>query len=182
MQVRILAGSDVFDAALKSARAVRAAPTLSELAAPLDASVRAEIDETWEAIEEALRAGFRHGYDGGKALLDAAWEKVKAIAAAAGRKASQVYDLLLTRTQQFLATFINGAISRLTAEHHIAGVSYRLSSISCTQKIVLTGSLEAALTNAFALSSSGEIEVTAEYARRPRQEASERGQPSPAAT
>jgi hypothetical protein len=166
MNVTVIAGNEVFVAALKSAREVRQGPSLSGLAAPLDAGLMADADTTWSLIEEALKTAYRHGRDQAVALFDAAWAKAEALIASAGRKGGQVYDLLLARAQKYLDDFIRGAIARLATQHAIGDGLYGLTSIRCTQKIVLTGSLKATLTDVFALTTSGEIEIVAEYGRR----------------
>ena len=167
MVVAVVAGNEVFKSALQSAREVDSGAAVFGLAAPTDAGLRGRLDAVWDSIEEALRSGFRYGREKARGLLDQAIEKAEALLVEAGRKAGELQDILLARIQAFVTTFIREAVRRVEPAMTVGETSFRLSTIHCTQKLVLTGALKTNIAELFELASSGEIEIAAEYARPP---------------
>jgi hypothetical protein len=164
VQVTIIAGEQAFRAALDAAREVTADVPVRGLAAPLDAGLKGQFDDAWDAIEAALTAAFRGASDTATALLDQALAAADALIAAAGRKAGEIHAQLLARVQTYVAAFVREALGRIEAQISLGLQVFAATSVTCTYKVQLSGSLKASLTEAVELSSGGEIEVAVQYA------------------
>jgi hypothetical protein len=149
---------------MRAARDVQSGAAVFGLAAPVDAGLRGQLDAVWESIEEALKTGFRYGREKAEGLMEQAIAKAENLISEAGRKGAELHAVLLARIQTFLRTFVREAIGRIETQMTVGSGSFGLSTIRCSQKLVLSGSLKTNIAELFELASSGEIEISAEYA------------------
>jgi hypothetical protein len=71
---------------------------------------------------------------------------------------------LLQRLQVFVQRFIANALERVPTAIAVGGRTYNITKVTCTQKLVITGSLKMNLTEVFSLASNGELKVAVDYA------------------
>jgi hypothetical protein len=163
MDIAILASTQTFENAIEAARQVGQGKDPTGLASPLDATTLGQIGEAWDSIENALRKGFQLGKEKAREFLNAAIGKAEQIVQGAGNKGKEIQEALIQRLQQFLQTWIKGLLAQFPIAVEVGGKTYTAKTLTFNQKLVLSGSLQLSLTNVFELSSSGEIEVSAEY-------------------
>ena len=78
--------------------------------------------------------------------------------------ANEFHETLLEKLQVFVKGFVNSALQRVPDSLSIAGHNFRIAKVTCTQKVVLTGSQQINLTEVFTLASSGELQLAVDYA------------------
>lgn len=164
MEIRVIASRQVFEESLRSARDVGRTGTIPGLAAVLDAGFAGRLAEAWDAVEEALRQGFEHGREAARSYLDSALEKVEKILAQAGAKSRELHHALLERLHTYVQSFTMGALARVSPSVQVGGRPLVLARVQIAHTVILTGSLKTSLTEVFALTSTGEITITADYA------------------
>jgi hypothetical protein len=163
MNITVVASRDVFEQALAAARTPEVIESDRSLATVLDGAFRARIDAAWEVIDRALRDAFQYGRQRGKAAMDAAVEHVEKLLAEAGARAREFQEALLLRMHEYTWRYIKGAIERVPRTLTVGGGSFTLSTVRCTQKIALGGSLKTNLDGLLELTAEGELEVGADY-------------------
>lgn len=163
MNMTTVASRADFEQALQAARAVGPVTVGTSLNAAADAGLLGRLDEVWDSIEAALKRGYKFGADGARELYDTAVEKAKQLIAEAGSKANELHQLLLEKLRVFVNGLINSALQRMPDSVAFAGRTFKISRVSCSQKIVLTGAITTNIAEAFSLAASGELEVAAEY-------------------
>lgn len=164
MNIPVMIGSrEVFEQALEAARATRYAPNTVDLNSVADAALLGRFSDAWDTIEYALRKGYEIGRNKAKAALDEAIAQAEQLLSQAGDRAGDVQDLLLQHLQQFVQKFITGALTLLPSTVTIGTQNYKIAKVTCTQKVLMTGSIQASLTTVFALASSGELGVAVDY-------------------
>ena len=165
MNLTIVASRPVFEQALASARELgkSEAIPLPGLHSPLD-NIRAYLDEAWAAIEGALRHAFLYGKQQAVDLFESARVTTRAMLKKAASKAGDLQTALLEKLRIYIRDMITGSIALLPSEYRVGDRSFVMQSIGCTQKVMLSGSLEASLDNVFELTSEGSFEIEAHYA------------------
>ena len=98
-----------------------------------------------------------------RAALDGVWNRVADVLSRAKQKATQVHAEVLSRIRVYLGEMLDGALAQIRVELAIGGRTGRLGSVKVSQKVALTGSLKAALSEACELAASGELSIEAEY-------------------
>jgi hypothetical protein len=152
-----------FEIALSAARDVGVVRGYKGLSAPLDGSLLGKIAEVWESVEQALRDAFVHGMERGQATLDKAVSSAESLIQGAGARAKDVHQALLAKIQTYLARLVDAAISQVRRIVEVGDTQLELDGLEVSQRISLTGSIKAALTEIVALTSTGELTVTASY-------------------
>ena len=155
MNITVIGSRAVFDEALESARQVGKGGAVKGLAAPLAGALGGRLEEAWNEVERALRQGFQFGKEKAQAALDAAVTKVEELLVDAGKQARDVHELLLQRLHEFAQTYTQGALARVPTAVEVGGQAYTLTTVQCTQKLIVTGSIKANLTEVFSLASNG---------------------------
>jgi hypothetical protein len=163
MNLATVASRPDFEKALQAARAVGPVVGGTNLNAVADAGLLGRLDEVWDTIEAALKKGYKFGADRAREMFDAAVEKAERLIEEAGSKANDLHQLLLEKLRVFVNALINSALQRMPDTLALAGKTFRISKVSCSQKIVLTGSITTNMMEVFSLAASGELEVAAEY-------------------
>ncbi|QJW37139.1 hypothetical protein [Cellulosimicrobium protaetiae] len=153
-----------FEDALAHAGALGAGgDDLAGLSAPADGGFLGKLSEVWESIERALREAFVHGAERATAARDAAVALAERCMEEAGRRARDVHQALLSRLQDYVGTLVDTMLARLRPAFAVGGSDLTLDSVDVNQRISFTGSLKAAITEVVALTSSGELTVSAGY-------------------
>lgn len=168
MNIVVTASREAFDKAMKHADAV-GPDDLPEgvLAAPADGGLLGRLDDVWGEIKAAFRTAFVFGRDKAADLLRAAVAKAEKVLTEAGNKARDLQLLLLKKLQTFLQDMIQETVSLIASEYTVSTRTFRLTAMTCKQKLILTGSISTNITELFTLVSSGELEVEAEYSAAP---------------
>jgi hypothetical protein len=159
MNFSIVANRADLEQALKQARAFTPLDHNTHLNATVNAGLLGRLDAVWESIESALRKGYKFGTD---ALTNAIAQAEKLIAEA-GAFANDCQQALLEKLQLFVKGFISSAMQRVPESIPISGREFRISKVTCTQKLVLTGSISVNVTEVFSLASNGELELAVDY-------------------
>lgn len=163
MHISIVASRTDLDQALKAARAFNPIDQDTQLHATTHAGLWGRLDSVWDSIESALRKGYKLGAGAARSALDSAIAQADQLIAEADNLANQFQEALLEKLQLFVKGFINSALQRVPESLTIAGREFRISKVTCTQKMVLTGSLEMNVTKVFELASAGELELAVDY-------------------
>jgi hypothetical protein len=163
--VGILSVGD-FEAALTEARATGGKGTrLPGLAAPIDAALAGRVDEVWDRVEGALRDAWRAGKSASKAALDAALAEIEGLLDQAGAKAVTITDAVFERLRTLMRSIIDRALANVRATVVIGDLTMRVKELSVDQKVTISGSLSASITEMWKLTSNGELTVGATYER-----------------
>ncbi len=152
-----------FEAALAASNAVGSSEPLVGLAAPLDAGWLGRISEAWDAVESALRDAYQWGREAAGEAVAAAVAQAEELVRSAGHRARDVHQALLARAQTYLAVLVRSALDQVQAAITVGGAQLGLTSVEVAQRISLSGSLKAALTEIVAITADGEITVSASY-------------------
>lgn len=163
MIISVTADQFIFETAIAAAEQVGAPALPKGLNAPLDAATTGRLDEAWSTIKTMLQRAYESGSSVAATLLEKAQQTVDQLLESAGNKARQLQALLSARLREYQSTFVEGVLHLVRAEIKVGEVSMKLSQIKLAQKIVLSGSVKAALAEAFALTSCGEFQIEASY-------------------
>ena len=101
--------------------------------------------------------------DHARVALDKAVSSAESLIQGAGARAKDVHQALLAKIQTYLARLVDAAISQVRRIVEVGNTLLELDGLEVSQRISLTGSLKAALTEIVALTSAGELTVTASY-------------------
>jgi F0F1-type ATP synthase membrane subunit b/b' len=157
------ASSNDFNRSLEAARSEDGRGELGELAAPLGAAVIGRVADAWDRIEAALQEAWRKGRDFARETAEETALRVQEIVDATGTSARAVQEGLLARLHRYLEELVDRAIARVRASITVAGHELHLAGVELAQIVTLTGSLKLSIQEAFALTSDGQLEVTARY-------------------
>jgi hypothetical protein len=152
-----------FEAALDAARDEGSIRAYSGLSAPLDGSWLGKISEVWESVEQALRDAFVDGVEHSRDALDKAVSRAQSLIQGAGARARDVQEALLEKIQAYLSRLVDAALSQVRRIVEVGGIQLELDELELNQKVSLSGSVKAALTEIVALTADGELTVTASY-------------------
>jgi len=163
MNISIVASREDLDQALKQARALGPVDQNTHLNAPVNAGLLGRLETVWDSIEAALRKGYKLGADAARDALANAIADAEQLIAEAGALARECQETLLEKLQVFVKAFINSALKRVPDALPIGGREFRISKVTCTQKLVLGGSLSTNVTEVFSMTSNGELELAVDY-------------------
>ena len=163
MNISIVASRADLEQALKDARAFSPLDQDTQLHATANAGLLGRLDSVWDSIETALRKGYKFGADAARDALNSAISQTEQLISEAGALANQFQEALLEKLQLFVRGFINSALQRVPDSLIISGRDFKISKVTCTQKLVLTGSLSVNVTEVFSLASNGELELAVDY-------------------
>jgi hypothetical protein len=111
----------------------------------------------------ALRRGYEFGSDIARGLLEKAIAQAEQLITEAGSRARDVHEALLQKLQVFVQSFTNNVLRRIPTSITVGVLNYNISKVTCTQKLVMTGSIKMNLTEVFSLTSNGELQVAVDY-------------------
>jgi hypothetical protein len=163
MNISVIADQSVFTNAIRQAEQVSNVTTMSGLMAPLDTTVQGRLDEAWGEITSLLKRCVEGGREKTVALYETVQLRVEQLIKESGSRSHDLEAVLIERLRQYQATFIDGMFKQVKSEVRIGATVLCISQIELNQKISLGGTLKACLTEAVALTSSGEMEVSATY-------------------
>lgn len=152
-----------FEAALAAARDEGQTRGYRGLAAPLDGGMLGKISEVWESVERALRDAYVHGREHARQALDDAVTRAENLLREAGTKARDVHQALLAKIQTYLSRLIDAALGQVRRIILVENSQLELDALEVSQSISLTGSIKASLSEIVALTSEGQLTVTASY-------------------
>lgn len=164
MQVTSVITRQEFKIALGAARAVNAPASAAGLTAGRDAGLWGSVSEVWDRIESALDSAYLFGKDAAVQKIDAALDAVDRLMDSVGRRAGEAQEWLLARVQAYLSTIIDIAVRHTRSTVTVGESVLVLEGVELAQKISLTGSLKAAISEICNLSANGEIAIIARYA------------------
>jgi len=163
MNLTIIADRRDFEHAVKAVSALDTSTLSTSLNAVKDASLLGQIDSVWDDILTALRKGYEFGSEKARDLLNQAITHAEQLLLEAGSRARDVQDALLQKLQVWVQDFISSALKRVPTAIALGDLTYNITKVTCTQKLVMTGSIKMNLTEVFALTSNGELQVAVDY-------------------
>jgi hypothetical protein len=163
MSITVIADNFVFQKALMDAEKIGTVSKLDGLNSPLDSAMMGRFDEAWDEIRGLLKRAFNEGKERAVPLYEEAQVRIGQLLAQAGSKSQVVEDLLVARLRQFQSSFMDGMLEQVRSEIKIGNSIMSISQVQLNQKVTLSGSLKASLAEVIALTSSGELELTATY-------------------
>jgi hypothetical protein len=159
-----------FESALAAARDEGSVHAYPGLSAPLAGGLVGKISEVWESVERALREAFVYGAERANEALGTAVASAEALIKGAGTRAKDVHQALLAKIQVYLSGLLDAALRQVRKTVEVGGGMLALDGLEVSQRVSLTGSVKAALTEIVALTSAGELTVTAHYRAKDGQE------------
>lgn len=162
MRIVVLPETDGFEQALAQARATPG-KTLKGLAAPPSAALAGMVSEAWDAIEGALRKAFTWGTERAREAMDSAVALTESLAERAGNQLHEFQDAILHRLRTFQGAFVDDTLARIRSTVVLGQRTLSLESIELTHKVMLTGSLKAAISEVCSLATSAETTIIARY-------------------
>lgn len=163
MHISVIADRRDFEQALKAVRDLSEGASNTNLNAASDAGLLGRLDGVWDSIVSALRRGYEFGSDIAHSLLEEAIVEAEKLIAEAGNRARDVHEALLEKLQVFVQNFTTNVLKRISTTIAVGDLTYAIAKVTCTQKMVMTGSIKLNLTEVFALTSSGELQVAVDY-------------------
>lgn len=163
MMVSALLTVEDFDEAVLCAQEAGQLPSGAGLGSPLDGSWLGRIAQVWDRIEEALQTAFLYGREGALALAEAAAEAAEKLLHEAGTRARDVQQALLARLSAYADKLVEGALKKVRPNLTVGETKLPLTGVEISQKVTMTGSLKANITDLVALTGAGEITVLARY-------------------
>jgi hypothetical protein len=163
MQVTLFADRSVLELAFKAADNIAAPGSLIGLRAPLDGANQARLSQAWVAIKEGLEAVYESGVESSRTVMDGVWQTVDQLIKDAGQAAQTLKDALLAKLAEWRRVVMDGLLRQVIGEITAADIKLKLNSVQISQKVALTGSLKASMTDAFALTSNAELQISASY-------------------
>jgi hypothetical protein len=165
MKLVILADRAAFESALACARTQGSEPPKG-LAAPAYSKLLGLIGEAWDAIEAALRQVFVFGVERGREAVDAAIALTEELAKKAGDQVRQFHDAIVERLRSYESAFVESTLGRVRSSLSVGGAPFHLDGIEVSQKVLLSGSLKATITEVCSLSTGGETTIVTRYSAR----------------
>jgi hypothetical protein len=133
------------------------------LEAPLAGGLIGKIAEAWESIERALRDAYVHGTEYARAALDKAVMTSESLIQSAGPRARDVHQAILEKIRSYLTRFVDEALSQVRKTIRVGDAELQLETVEVSQSVSLAGSIQASLTQIVALTSEGQLTVSASY-------------------
>ena len=155
-----------FETALSAAHDEGVVRDYKGLSAPLDGSLVGKVAEVWESVEQALRDAFVNGMEHARPALDKAVSSAKSLIHGAGARAKDVHQALLAKIQTYLARLVDAAISQVRRVIEVGNTQLELKGLEVSQRISLTGSLKASLTEGERLANVLQLAVKQHYGIR----------------
>jgi len=152
-----------FELALSAARDEGSVRSYAGLSAPLDGGLLGKISEVWEGVERALRDAFVYGAEKARDGFELAIASAERLIQQAGARARDVHQALLAKVQAYLSELVDAALRQVRTVIEVGDARLVLDGLEVSQAVSLTGSVKAALTEMVALTSAGELTVTARY-------------------
>jgi hypothetical protein len=164
MQVTVIVDKSAFDKAIAFADGIgRHNETVKGLQAPVDGALSGWVSEAWEALRDGLERAYLMGADAARGLLDTADKAIQRVLAEAGKRASEVAVMLREKLRGYVAMFLDEMIKQVRPVLAVGEASLQLKEMHVEQKLILGGSLKAALDEAIALTSNSEFKIDATY-------------------
>jgi len=160
----VVVGPTAVQRASEKARAVGSAP-ISGVAAPTSAALLGLVDEAWGAIESALTEAYEFGTEKGSQAYEWAVAKIDELAKKAGARAKELHQQLVQRLSIYSQELIATALSQMTATIRVGEVNLSIASVTCTQKLSLSGSLKVNIKELIELLAEGELDIETNYTR-----------------
>jgi len=171
MDILVIVGDEVHEAALARARAVGsvAAATAGRgaLNAPLPDEVRRWLDRIWDSAEAALLRARREGCAAAQTFVDQVGQLVDEAAAALAERYQALRDALLARLNEYLASVVDAALKLVRPTLTIGTQTLPVRSVTVQQHLKLSGTIKASLQEIVAVVAEGELSVAAEYGGAP---------------
>lgn len=164
MDIPVIANRKVFEEALEAARRTGYGPDTVDLNAVVGATLLGRLEDTWDTIESALRRGYEFGREKAKAALDKAITEAEQLLTEAGRRASDIHELLLEKMRGFVQTLVANTFALVPPTISIGNQNYKIEKLTYSWKMLMTGSIQMNLVMVFSLASGGEFGVTVDYA------------------
>ena len=162
--VTATASREIFESALQAARKVGPPPMVAEgLNADLLASVRVRVEQAWDEVVKTLNKAFIYGRERTEEAINASVKRINQLLDAAGENVRELHAWLLSKMREFVRSFVEGMLSLFPATVMAGGISLALAQMTFSQKLKLSGSIEANLTSLAKLVSEGEMEIQCEY-------------------
>jgi hypothetical protein len=152
-----------FEVALTAARDEGTTRTYPGLSAPLDGTLLGKISEVWESVEVALRDAYVYGSERAREALETATRSAENLIRGAGARAKDVQQALLAKIQTYVSRLIDVALSQVRRTIQVGDSWLELDALEIGQSVSLSGSIKASLSEIVALTSEGQVTVTASY-------------------
>lgn len=165
MDLVIVISDDVHRAALRQARSVGQDVSLpaGRLNAPLDNEANRWISEIWDVVEGAIQKAYREGMEAARPLIDRASEMFSGLAGTAAKQAQDIRTVIAERLNTYMTGAIDGALGRVRPSLSVGGRALKLQRVTVEQRINMSGSLKASLSEICAFVAEGELSLSAEY-------------------
>jgi hypothetical protein len=165
MQLIALVNEDINRVALRAARVVGSETPLAleGFTAPLDNEMLAGVTKIWDKIEEAITSACQSGVDAARPLIDEVERRIGEFAKGVTKAAQQIRAVISERLHVYLKSVIDGALQRVQATISVGGQELKITSVTVEQKVSMSTSIKASLTEICEFVADGEFTLSAEY-------------------
>jgi hypothetical protein len=163
MRLLALVNEDINRTALRAARNVGGATPLAldGFNSPLDNKVMAEVTKIWDKIEQAITSAYQSGIGAAKPLIDEVESCIGEFVKGVSKTAQQIRTVIFERLHVFLKSAIDGALQRVQATISVGGQELKMKSVTVEQKVSMSTSIKASLTEICEFVADGEITLSA---------------------
>jgi len=165
MRLLAIVNEDINRNALRAARNVGTGTplTLDGFNSPLDNRVMEEVTKIWDKIEQAITSAYHSGVVVARPLIDEVERCIGEFAKGASKTAQQIRTVIGERLHVFLKSAVDGALQRVQASISVGGQELKMKSVTVEQKVSMSTSIKASLTEICEFVADGEITLSAEY-------------------
>jgi hypothetical protein len=157
--------SDVHEEALAAANALAPEPPLpgGRMNAPSLDDIKAWVTRLWDTAVGAIEAAWEDGAGAAQHLVERFGEELRELRTSFADGAAAVTEMVSEKLAAYVRTLTRRLLRLFEGEITIASRRFEVRGVTVQQRVKMTGSLKASLSDLCSLVSEGEINVTATY-------------------
>jgi hypothetical protein len=163
MEILELAPRSCLETAILAADALGESEIFEGLNAPLDGAAQGILSEIWTEVRHVFRKGYELGAEKAKPFLDQAIAHVEELLERAGKAAGDIREALREKIETLVRKYIDNVLACFHPVLQFGGRELKVTSVSVSHKVLVTGDVSMSIASAFKLVASGEMMVSATY-------------------
>lgn len=166
MQQPVMITQFNLDYAFEKARTFEAGPNAAQLKTLQKGPWIGKVEALWDKVQQAIQDAFTYGKEAVTDTINLVVRTAEDLVQQAGSMAKEVHNLLLARLQRFVKCLIESAMKLVPSTMVVGETEFTIDRVCYNQKLVLGGSLKLNIIEAIDITSSGELELSVEYAKK----------------
>jgi hypothetical protein len=122
------------------------------------------VSRLWDTATGAIEAAWEDGRGAATALIERFGEEVSELRGSFSEGAAAVIDLVAERLTEYARTLTRRLMSQFEENLTVGGHRFEVRGVTVQQKLKMTGSLKASLSELCSFVSEGDITISASYA------------------